>query len=341
MARKKRLRVLALTHEEMVPPESLEGITAQEFIWFKAVYDVIEGVEKLGHEVWPIGVQDDLQPIRAALQENRPHVVFNLLEGFRGLPYLDQNVVSYLELNRQAYTGCNPRGLILARDKALSKKILHYHRIRSPEFMVFPMSRSVRPSKNLPYPMIVKPLANDASTGISQASVVHSPDKLIERVKYMHEHIQLDVIVEEYIEGRELYVALLGNYTLKAMPIWELRFDNLPPRTARIATEKVKWDIDYQDRHDITTAKALDLDEGVARELVRVSKKIYRLLGLSGYARLDFRLSEANEAYFLEANPNPDISRDEEFASAAIDGGIAYEELLQKILNLGLRRREK
>lgn len=334
----KKLRVLALMHHDLVPPETLEGVDEKQFLWFKATYDVVDALRVLGHDVIKLGVEDEIKPLRLALGEHKPHIVFNLLEGFRGLPYLDQNVVGYLELHRMPYTGNNPRGLILARDKALSKKILHYHRLATPEFMVFPVGRRVNRRVKVEHPLIVKSLTDDSSVGISQASIVHTREKLIERVEFLHETLGSSVIAEQYIEGREFYVGVLGNQVLKVFPTWELKLDTLPPSAARIATEKVKWDLGYQNKHQIKWGPADDLDDVTVRMLERVSKKIYRLLDLSGYARLDFRLDASGRAFFLEANPNPDISSDEELACSAAAAGLNYEGLLQKILNLGLRR---
>lgn len=334
---RKKLRVLALMHVDLVPPDSLEGVTEKEFLHFKAGFDVLDALRVLGHDVIKLGVEDEIQPLRLALARHKPHIVFNLLEGFRGLPYLDQNVVSYLELHRTPYTGNSPRGLILARDKALSKKILHYHRLPTPEFMVFPIGRRVNRRVKVKHPLIVKSLTDDSSAGISQASIVSTQEKLIERVEFLHETLGSSVIAEQYIEGRELYVGVIGNQVLQVLPTWELMLDTLPPK-ARIATEKVKWDIQYQDKYAIQWGPANEIDPKIERVIERNSKKIYRLLDLSGYARLDFRLDTEGKPYFLEANPNPDICSDEELASAALAAGISYEDLIQKILNLGLRR---
>ena len=333
----KKLRVLVLLNSDQLPPDSLEGYSDKEVHWFKAGYDVFTALASLGHEVQKLGLDDELSPLRDKLLSWKPNIVFNLVEEFRGLTLYDQNVVSYLELMRCPYTGCNPRGLIVGRDKALSKKLLHYHRIRIPEFVVFPVARKVR-RKRLEFPLIVKPLIADASAGIAQASIVNNDEKLEERVRYIHEQFQSDAIIEQYIEGREIYLSVLGNYQLKTMPIWELRMDQLPEGAPRIATEKVKWDIDYAEKYGIALQPADKLPDEKVQAITRVGKRIYRILGLDGYGRLDFRLNAEGELYFLEANPNPDISSDEEFASSAEAGGIVYEELLQKILSLGLRR---
>ena len=335
---KRSLRVLVLMHGDLVPPDGLVRPERKQILSFKTEYDVVTGLEQLGHRVHKLGVQDELAPLRTALQEGEPDIVFNLLEEFRGQAVYDHNVVSYLELMRTPYTGCNPRGLVLARDKALSKKILHYHRIRVPRFAVAPPGRKFRRSKRLGFPLIVKSLIEEASTGISRASVVHTEEKLHQRIRFIHENVRTDAIVEEYIDGRELYVGVMGNHRLTVLPIWELQMRNLPTDAPRIATRRLKVDPAYQKRYAITAGKAEGLADDSVRRIERTSKRIYRILGLSGYARLDYRMAADGEIYFLEANPNPEIVRDEEFAGAAKDAGLSFEKMLHKMLRIGFRR---
>jgi D-alanine-D-alanine ligase len=335
----KRQHILVLMHPELVPPDSLRGFTRDEINIWKTEYDVVTTLRGLGHDVVPVGVQDELLPVGKAVRELEPHVVFNLLEEFHGKATYDQHVVSYLELLRVPYTGCNPRGLVLARGKALSKKLLAYHRIRVPAFAVYPIGRKVRRSKRLAFPLIVKSLIEHASLGIARASVVETDEKLAERVAFVHDHIGTDAIAEQYIEGRELYVGVLGNERLQVLPTWELTFEGIPENAPRIATAKVKHDPAYQARRGIFQGPAEGISAELETYIVRICKRIYRILELSGYARIDFRLTGAGELYFLEANPNPEIAQSEEFASAAEHAGIEYPELIQKIVNLGLRRR--
>jgi D-alanine-D-alanine ligase len=240
---------------------------------------------------------------------------------------------------QQYYTGCNPRGLMLAHDKALSKKILSYHRIAVPDFAVYPLGRVVRRAQRLEFPLLVKSATEEASLGISQASLVNSDEKLKDRVAFIHEQLRTDALVEEYIEGRELYVGVLGNIRLKTLPVWEMLFSKMPEGVAHIATAKVKWDHDYQVRNGISTRVAKDLPVGLEEHLPRLCKRIYRLLSLSGYARLDFRMNNEGKVYLLEANPNPNLAYGEDFAESANQGGVAFEELLQRIVNLGFRYR--
>ena len=239
----RRLRVLVLMHPDFMPPDSTDGYTEQEINEWKTEYDVVSTLRAAGHEVRPLGVQDELKPIRDEIESFKPHVVFNLLEQFHGEAVYDQHVVSYLELMRVPYTGCNPRGLMLARGKDLSKTLVHYHRIPVPAFAVFPMRRKVKRPARLALPLIVKSLNEDGSRGISQASVVDTDEKLAERVAFIHERIGTAAIAEQYIEGREIYVGVLGNDRLRVLPIWELQFGTMAARArGTIATEKVKHD---------------------------------------------------------------------------------------------------
>jgi len=336
--KRKSLRVLVLMHDSLVPPDDVSGLNEAEMLEIRTEYDVVRAIAALGHEVHKLGVSDELAPLRQAIQDGRPDVVFNLLEEFQGQAVHDHNVVGFLELMRAPYSGCNPRGLVLARDKALSKKILHYHRIRIPAFAVVPVGRRLRRPRSLDFPLIVKSLIEEASLGISRASVVHNDEKLAERVRFIHDKLGTDCIVEQYIPGRELYVGVIGNRRLTVLPPWELIMENPPDSGPFIATRKVKWDPDYQAKREVFIDRAQDLSAELLRHADNVSRRIYRLLDLTGYARIDFRLNPAGELYFLEANPNPDIARDAEFASSADAAGIPYEDLLDRLLRLGLRR---
>jgi D-alanine-D-alanine ligase len=334
----KKLRVLVLMHQDLVPPEDAESYPEDRIPPWKTEYDILWALETLGHETLPVGVHDDLGVIRRAVERFDPHIVFNVLEEFHGATAYGQAVVTYVELMRRAYTGCNPRGLILAHDKVLTKKILAYHGIRTPRFAVLPRGTTIRPPEDLSYPLFVKSAFEDASLGISQKSIVQTPDRLVERVRFMHETFGTEALVEEYIEGREMYLGLLGNTRLQAFPVWEMSFDKYPEGKPRIATEKVKWSYRYQLKHGIQTAAA-DLPESKKRSIARLGKEIYRALGLSGYARLDLRMDAAGDVWLIEANANPDLAHDEDFSKSAEAAGYTYEDLIQKILRLGLSHR--
>lgn len=332
----RRLRILVLMHEDLVPPDELNGHDLSKVGW-KTEYDVVSTLRKLGHEVHPLGVKSDLGVIRTAIEEWRPHIAFNLLEEFDGISVYDQNVVSYLELLHVPYTGCNPRGLMLARDKALTKKVLSYHRIPYPDFIVVPQGRSAKRPKELTFPLIVKSISEEASLGISQASIVEDDEKLKERVTFIHQSIGTGALVERYIEGREFYVGIMGNGHIQVLPVWELIMDKLPEDARRIATQRVKWSGKYQDKYGITSEEAKNLPVGKAEEIQHMAKRVYRALGLSGYARIDVRMDAEGKVYVLEANPNPQIAHDEDFADSAEKADYSYKDLLQELLNVGLR----
>ena len=334
----KKLRVMVLCHEDLVPPDSIDDLTPKEIAPFKTEWDVISTLKKIGHEVLPLGVYNNLGIIGNALLEFKPQIAFNLLEEFHGYPLYDQHVVSYLELMKQPYTGCNPRGLTICRDKALSKMVLAYHRIQVPAFAVFHMNRVVKRSKRLKFPLLVKSISEEGSVGIAQASIVNDDAKLAERVDFIHRQTKTHAIAEQYIAGREIYVSVIGNQRLQCYTPWELLIEKLPEGAPNIATSKLKWDPAYQEKVGVVT-KAAEIDKKMRVKLERLSKKIYRTLFLSGYARLDYRVTEDGEIYLLEANPNPQIANQEDFADSAKHGGVEYEPLLQKIMALGLRYR--
>lgn len=332
----KKTRVLALMHEGLVPPDEVDeniDTTVQEW---RTEYDVVSTLRENGHDVHCLGLGSDLIQLRTALTEVKPQIVFNLLEDFHDVTIFDQNVVSYLELLRQPYTGCNPRGLILARDKALTKQLLTYHRIPSPNFAVFSRNRRVRRPKDLEFPLIVKSLTQEASAGISQASVVTDDARLTERVEFIHENVGTDAIAEQYIEGRELYVGVLGNRRLQVLPIWEMDFTRLPDDAYPIATDRVKWSVKYQEKHGIKCGQAKGLSDAVVARLQSLARRVYRALWLTGYARLDIRLSADGKPYVLEANPNPQLAYGEDLAEMAHTVGINYNRLMDRIITLGL-----
>ncbi len=337
----KRLRIIVLAHEDLVPPDSTHGLSKKEIQPFKTEFAVADSLGKHGHEVQVLGVSDDLMPIRRLVEGWEADIVFNLLMEFQDVGAYQAHIAGYLELLGVPFTGCNALGILLARDKALSKKILRYHRIPTPQFAVFEKDHLVKPRKRLRYPLIVKSVDEEASRGISQASVVHDIEKLRERVAFIHAKVGSNAIAEEYIEGRELTVSILGNDRLTLFPTWELVFKKLPDGSLPIATERAKFDLDYQKRVGIDSAAVLNLSAKVERQIERLARRVYRELGLSGYARLDLRLAPDDTVYVIEANATPDIADDEDFGLSAKQAGVEYPQLLQRILNLGLTWRPR
>ena len=327
---------MMLVHPSLIPPERPVDLSDPQTQAFETEYDARNALVDLGHEVRVVGVYDDLAPVRRTIEEWRPHIAFNLLEEFAGHADFDYYVVSYLRMMGVPFTGCKPRGLVLARDKALSKKILKYHHIRVPDFVVFPRGRLRRRLPAVTYPMIVKSLIEQGSVGIARASYVENEAQLRERVALIHGRFDSDAIAERYIDGRELYVTVIGNTRLEVFPIRELTFNKLEEGMPRVATYKVKWDAKYRERWGIDYQFARTLPDGVPGRILHLCKRIYRVLDLSGYARMDLRLDAEGRIYVLEANPNAGIARSDDCAWSAEKAGVSYERFIQRLLNLGL-----
>ncbi len=328
---------MLLVHSSLVPPEDLRDAEDPRMDLYETEYDVKNALLALGHEVRVVGVYDEIAPIRQTIEEWQPHIAFNLLEEFAGRGELDYYIVSYLEMMRVPYTGCNPRGLVLARDKGISKKLLRYHHIHVPDFEVFPRAKPYRRIRRLRYPMVVKSLIEEGSIGIAQASYVENEQQLRDRVALIHELTQNDAIAEQYIDGRELYAMVMGNTRYDVLPVRELTFDQFAPGMPRMATYKVKWDMKYRERWGINFQFARPLPDGARERIVGVCKRVCRILDLNGYARMDLRMDTEGTIFVLEANPNPGIARYEDGPAAAEKAGMSYERFVQRILSLGLR----
>jgi len=305
---------------------------------FETEDDVYQALVENGCGVRRLGLFDDVRLLLDTVAEFKPDVIFNLIEMFDGTTSWDKNMTALIELLDVPYTGAMSGTQFLCNDKGLCKKILRFHRVRTPRFHTYYRGHKVWLPKTLKLPCVIKPLTEEASRGISQASIVEDEGKLVERASFIHDSIGADAIVEQFIEGRELYVGVIGNKHIKVLPIWELVFENLPPGNAAIATARAKHNPEYQEKWGIYQQPAEGLSPTLIAHIVKTSKRIYRTLQIDGYARIDYRLSPTGELYFLEANPNPEIAEREEFASAAQSTGIPYPKLLQKILNLGLQR---
>jgi D-alanine-D-alanine ligase len=304
----------------------------------EAEYDVAQALIQNDHEVLLVGIKDDVRPMIDRLAAFAPALVFNCCESFRGSAQLEYGVAAVLEMHGWRHTGATPTGLLVARNKSMSKKILKHHGIRVPEFATFhPGDPFLRPS-TLRFPLIVKPLLEDASIGIAQASVVADDAGLAERVAFIHDKFQQAAIAEELIDGRELYVGVVGNNTLEVLPIVELHFGKLSRAERRIATYKAKWDEEYRDRHHIRSGFARRLPDGVGTKIRDVCDAAFHSLWLQDYGRLDLRLTHDHEVYVLEVNPNPFIAYGHELANAAEKAGMNYKAFIQRIVEEAVRR---
>jgi len=332
----KKQRILLMVHKSFVPPDDVGSMTELEIDEFRTEYDVLQTLKRLRAEVRVVGVGDQLTGLRETIDEWRPDLVFNLLDEFSGIASYDHYVVAYLELIRQRYTGCNPRGMLLSRDKVLTKRVLATHRVSTPAFRLFPFGQRFREPRRLEFPLFVKSATEDASLGIAQASLVDDMQELRERVAFIHEQVQSDALVEEFVDGREIYVGVLGNARLTALPPWEMDFGTLSRAETRIATRKVKWDRKYQAKHGIRTGKAQNLGDEQIELLSRLAKRTYRALYMSGFARMDFRLRNDGRVFLIEANANPNLSKGEDLADSAKAVGMSYTALIKRIVQLGL-----
>ncbi|HBF13315.1 MAG TPA: D-alanine--D-alanine ligase, partial [Deltaproteobacteria bacterium] len=297
---------------------------------------IIETIKELGHHVFTVGIFDKLSPLFEAVSKQKPDIIFNLVEWFDGKTWYDRNIVGLYELLKIRYTGASPPSLMLCKNKALAKQILSYHRIKTPAFKVIPKASRISLPKKLKYPILIKPLKEEASYGISQKSLVTDHTAYKERVGFIHQSLNQDALAEEYVEGREIYVSVLGNQRLQVFPYREMIFGEVPSEEPKFATFKAKWDENYRKRWGIKNYFVKSLASGVAEKIETVCKNAYRHLSMCGYGRLDLRLTPQNEVVIIEANPNPFIAKDEDFALSAQKAGLSYPELVQKILNLGL-----
>lgn len=334
---KKKLKILALF--DAIAPTTIDQDLSAELKTedWKTEANVLAALAELGHTVEHLAIFDNLDLLQQKLQSFQPDILFNLADQFKNNRAFDQNIVSFLEMHGVTFTGCGSTGLTLCKHKAISKKILGYHRIHVPEFTVIARGkRCARPAR-LKFPILVKPLKEEASYGISQASFVETDEQFKERVQFIHTSHDCDVIAEEYIAGRELYVSVLGNHKLDVFPIRELVFKEVPPDEPKIATYRAKWDEEYRKRWGLQNRFADGLDPVLAKDIVQTCKRIYRLLTIDGYARVDLRVTAANQIYFIEANPNPILAADEDFAQSALKDGLAYPQLIERIIRTGLK----
>lgn len=300
-------------------------------------YQVTRALRDSGHAAEVLPLETDVIQTMTVLREKSPEVVFNLTEHFGGDRRKDAHVAAMLDLLGLASTGASTAGLMLCRDKAVCKRVLGYHRIRQPLFHEVPLGRP-RPPGRLAFPMIVKPLFEDGSDGIALASVVRTTGELEERIALVHGKMKQPAICEEFIEGREIYVAVLGNERLQALPPRELTFGPREEGGPTIATARVKFNEDYRKKWGIEYRNA-ELDPALEKQIARLSKRVFRLLSMRDYGRVDLRVTPAGEVVFLEANPNPALGIEDDVAESARRAGIEYPQLIERIVQHAARRR--
>jgi D-alanine-D-alanine ligase len=334
---KKKLKVLAL-FDAIAPTTIDQDLSAKlKTEDWKTEAHVLKALSALDHTTEHLAIFDDLDLLRQKLESFAPDVLFNLVDQFKNNRGFDQNIVSLFEMQGVPFTGCGATGLVLCKHKGISKKILSYHRIHVPNFVVIPRGQRIARPKRLKFPLLVKPVKEEASYGISQASFIETDEQFRERAAFIHEKHDADVIAEEYIAGRELYVGLMGNLRLTVFPIRELVFREVPPDEPKIATYRAKWDEEYRKRWGLENQFAEGLAPALVAHIEQTCKRIYRLLTIDGYARIDLRLTADNKVYFIEANPNPILAEDEDFAISAGKAGLPYPQLIDRIIRLGMK----
>ena len=295
--------------------------------------DVLACLQRLGHEVETLAVFSDVVSIIDRLKNFAPEVVFNLTESFHSNRAHEPNIPALLELMKMRYTGARPDGLVLCKDKALAKKVLAYHRVRVPHFVTSTESRPLKRLRRFVFPAFVKPVSEESSDGISRASFARSEEEALERARFIHEKFHCDALIEEYIEGRELYLSVMGNRKLTVFPPREIFFDQVPADEPKFATYQAKWNDAYRKKWGIQNGPARELPAGMEEKLARLARKVYRALKIQGFGRIDVRLTGAGEIVTIEANPNPSLAREDDFAQAAGAAGVEYDTLIQKILD--------
>ena len=321
--------VLLHTSDAIEPPED-------------PVLGQLESVLKsLGHESSRIVVAGDVVPIAASLNETKPDLIINMAESFNGKSALESNVAALLNLLGLRYTGSSPAGLMLAGDKTLTKKVLSFHGIQSPKFATV-YRGSVDFAQDIHFPLIVKPPQEDASLGITSKSVVKNVQELLGKMDEMQTEFQQPALVEEFIDGREFYVGVLGNVNVKALPVIELDFAGFPADKPKIASWEAKWGDEGDEKGAEYAGTKSIFPEGLDEELVTrmqaVAVDAFQALRLRDYGRIDLRVTDKGEIYVIEVNPNCYLEKESEFARAAAKGGYEYEALIAQIMELAIGR---
>jgi len=304
----------------------------------EAEYDVARALMAGDHDVLMIGIGDDVAPPLTKLAAFQPRLVFNGCEGFRKNARHEYAIAALLDMYGYRYTGSSPTALLVARNKSLTKKVLAFHGIRVPAFAEFHEGDElVRPSE-LRFPLIVKPLLEDASIGIAQASVVEDDASLQQRIEFIHGKYHQAAIVEELVEGREVYVGLIGNDELQVLPLTEMTFGEPEMGEHRIATYKAKWDEEYRKKKQIKNVFAKGVSEQLTTRIGEICSTAFHALWLQDYGRVDVRLAHDDEVYVLEVNPNPFIAAEHEMAEAAAKAGLKYNAFIQRIVEEAMAR---
>jgi D-alanine-D-alanine ligase len=299
--------------------------------------EIFEALEKLGHEPSYYVLDGRLQSL-LGLAKCGADLIFNLTESYAGDDTKEMHVTAFLDMLEIPYTGAGPHAHILAQDKSIAKKMFAFYGIQSPYFATS-YRGAIDHAHDIAFPLIVKPTSEDGSIGIGADAVVNSVKELMERVSYIQTEFDSPALIEEYIEGREIYAAILGSYErAHALPLVELDLSKLPKGVPRIASLDVKFERETEAYKLTKSAIAEDLDEETEAKLTETAIKAYRAVKLRDYGRIDMRLSSKGDVYVIEANPNPWLSSGQEFAMAARKSGLSYTQMIGEIVELAMAR---
>jgi D-alanine-D-alanine ligase len=301
---------------------------------------VEEALKQNGHKVSLLGVHGDLGKLLAGLRRRKPDLIFNLMESFGDSLFGAVGVVGFLDLFGVPYTGGGPGEFYIQEDKSLTKKLLAFDGVPCPDFAVFSRDSDLETGGRLRMPLFVKPLRMDASIGIDAGSLVHSLGELVERVTLIHEKVKDSALVEEYVEGREFYVGVLGNATPQPLPPIEMDFTGFPEGRPHVVDSRAKWD-EKSAEYKGTRSVLADLPDDLRARLQKVAVDAYRALRVRDYGRIDLRLTETGEIYVIEVNASCYLEKSSEFAVAAAAAGLDYPTLIDRIMSLALERREQ
>jgi D-alanine-D-alanine ligase len=312
--------------------------TAEMFVeeYKTAESNVLESLQRLGHEVQTMAVFDSVGHVFDKVRSFAPDIVFNQCESFHDDRALEPNIPALLEMMKIRYTGSGPDGLLLCKDKALAKEILSHHHVRVPRFIVSHLKSPLRRLQHFGYPAFVKPIGQESSDGIAKASFVRDEKEAIDRLRFLHQKFNSDAMIEEYIDGREIYVSVLGNRRRAVFPPREIFFENVPDDEPKFATSHAKWNDAYRKKWGITNGPAVELPPEVKKDLNKIARNVYAWLRIRGFGRIDIRVSSRNELFIIEANPNPSLAAEDDFAQSANAEGFTYDAMIQEILNAAL-----
>src|SRR5215468_8903466 len=301
--------------------------------------EIFEALESLGHEPSYYVLDGDEKSL-IALTRSDADLFFNLVESYAGDDTVEMHLTAYLDLLGRLYTGSGPHAMYLAQDKGLAKKIFAFHGIRTPFFATC-YRGNLDHCHDISFPLMVKPTSEDGSIGIDQYSVVKTVKELMERIQYIQDEFDSPALLEEYIEGREVYAGILGNQHPEVLPMIELDLSRLPPGMPKVAGTEVKWEKESEAYKATKSAPVEDLDEETTEQLAETALSVYRILKLRDYGRIDMRLTDKGEVYVIEGNPNPWLSSNSEFFMAAKKSGRTYADMVEAIVDLARSDRRR